>query len=88
MSAENTEEIPRSHKRRPTVSVKKPKSSSISEEHIAVDIEIDIAKKDKEDGASKERKPSPMVTKKAAAPTVNLDLGKDQSWFLSVFRNL
>jgi len=88
VSGENTEEVPKSHKRRPTVSVKKPKADSISEENLAVDKDIEDEKKEeKEDGFVfvKDEKKSPMVSKKAKAPeapklTVSHDLGRC-SWF-------
>lgn len=69
-AGENTEEVPKSHKRRPTLSVKKPKATSISEENLAVDIGAEDEKKEeKEDGPLvKDEKKSPMVTKKAKAP--------------------
>lgn len=76
VSGENTEEVPKSHKRRPTISVKKPKSSSIAEESIAVEIEVEDAQKVEEDGEVKEKRASPMVTKKAKVPVASIDLGK------------
>ncbi|KAK3746399.1 hypothetical protein QZH41_018212, partial [Actinostola sp. cb2023] len=65
VSGENSEEVPRSHRRRPTIS--KPRRS-FSEENIVVDIDLDDVQKDEEDGGLKEEKKSPMVTKKAKAP--------------------
>lgn len=84
VAGDNTEEVPRSHKRRPTVSRQKPKSS-ISEENLdeKVEVRIDADLKKRNEVVNvviaKEEKRSPMVTKKAKAPTppkTSVEFGK------------
>jgi hypothetical protein len=82
VAGDNTEEVPKSHKRRPTVSRHKPKTSIPEENLVEVNLRIDAdVKKVEEVSVSnlKERS-SPMVTKKTRAPappkSATADLGK------------
>ncbi|XP_031561973.1 F-actin-uncapping protein LRRC16A-like isoform X3 [Actinia tenebrosa] len=73
VAGDNTEEVPRSRKRRPTVSRQKPKNS-ISEENLEEKEEVhkdaDVKKFEEVSVViAKKEKGSPMVTKKGKAPT-------------------
>lgn len=91
VAGDNTEEVPRSHKRRPTVSRHKPKNS-ISEENLdeKVEARVDTDVKKNEEVTvviTKEEKRSPMVTKKAKAPTApksSVDFGKSKTYYLKI----